>query len=150
MTDSKASHQFQILVVDDEPADVHLIKSAIRDGHFLCDIWSARDGVEALDFLRKQGAKFQDMPTPDLVLLDLNMPRMDGRELLKIIREDAQLATIPVVVLTTSDVERDIASAYNLGASGFVTKPVDIDRLFAVIQGIEQYWFSIVRTPIKK
>lgn len=138
---------FEILIVDDEPGDVELIRSAIVEGRFICRTHVAEDGVEAMAFLRKEGAKFADAVTPDLVLLDLNMPRMTGREVLAAMREADHLARIPVVVLTTSDVERDVLQAYDLGASGFVTKPVDIDNLFRAIHGIQDYWFGVVRKP---
>ena len=141
---------FEILIVDDEPGDIELIKAAIQDGHFLCRTHEAWDGVEAIAFLKRSKPEFADAPTPDLILLDLNMPRMNGRETLKAIRSDPALARIPVVVLTTSDVETDVLATYDLGASGFVTKPVDIDKLFRAIHGIEDYWFGIVRNPLLK
>jgi len=139
---------FEILIVDDEPGDVELIRSAIVEGRFICRTHVARDGVEALAFLRKEAPNFTDVITPDLVLLDLNMPRVTGRDVLKAMREDPRTARMPVVVLTTSDVERDVAQAYDLGASGFVTKPVDIEQLFHAIHGIQDYWFGVVRKPV--
>ncbi|MEI6556979.1 MAG: response regulator [Rhodospirillaceae bacterium] len=138
---------FEILIVDDEPGDIELIKAAIADGHFICRSHEAKDGLEAMAFLRRSKPEFSRAPTPDLVLLDLNMPRMNGRETLKAIKSDPVLARIPVVVLTTSDVENDVLQTYDLGAAGFVTKPVDIDKLFHAIHGIEDYWFGIVRNP---
>ena len=138
---------FDILVVDDEPGDVELIRAAILEGRFVCRTSVARDGAEAMAFLRRSKPEFQQAPTPDLILLDLNMPRMNGREVLKAIREDATLARIPVVILTTSDVESDVLQTHDLGASGFVTKPVDIEKLFIAIHGVEDYWFGIVHGP---
>jgi len=141
---------FEILIVDDEPGDVELIRSAIVEGRFICRTHVARDGVEALAFLRKEAPNFTDVVTPDLVLLDLNMPRVTGRDVLKAMRDDTRLARMPVVVLTTSDVERDVSQAYDLGASGFVTKPVDIEQLFRAIHGIQDYWFGVVRKPVPR
>lgn len=138
---------FEVLIVDDEPGDVELIRSAIHDGRFICRTHVACDGVEAMAFMRKEGPDYQDAVTPDLVLLDLNMPRMTGREVLAAMQSTDHLARIPVVVLTTSDVERDVLQAYDLGASGFVTKPVDIEQLFNAIHGIQDYWFGVVRKP---
>ena len=103
-------------------------------------------GKDAMAVLRQQPPR-AGCPVPDLVLLDLNMPQMDGREVLREIRGDPALATIPVVVLTTSEAERDVAASYGLGASGFVTKPVDVDELFKLIEAVEQYWFATVRRP---
>jgi CheY-like chemotaxis protein len=138
---------FQILIVDDEPGDVELIRAAIVEGRFICRIHVVRDGVEAMAFLRRTDPAHAQVPVPDLVLLDINMPRMNGREVLKAMKADAVLARIPVVMVTTSDVERDIMAAYDLGASGFVTKPVDIEDLFRAIHGIQEYWFGVVRRP---
>lgn len=138
---------FEILIVDDEPGDIELIRSAIVEGRFICRTHIARDGVEAMAFMRKEAPDFTDAVTPDLVLLDLNMPRMTGREVLAAMQSTDHLARIPVVVLTTSDVERDVLQAYDLGASGFVTKPVDIEQLFNAIHGIQDYWFGVVRKP---
>ena len=138
---------FHILIVDDEPGDVHLIKAAITEGRFLCQMSVAKDGVEAMAFLRKEAPSFLDAQRPDLMLLDLNMPRMDGREVLKAIKADPQLAHVPVVVMTTSDAESDILMSYHLGAAGYVTKPVGIDALFQAVHLIEDYWIGLVRCP---
>jgi len=137
---------FNILLVDDEPGDIRLTKLALAESRFICDVRTATNGREAMSFLRKEGDNAQ-VPTPDLVLLDLNMPQMNGREVLEAIKADAQLTRIPVVILTTSDVERDIVASYDLGARGFVTKPVDMEQLFRAIHGIQEYWFSVVRRP---
>lgn len=144
---SRRVEPFEILIVDDEPGDVELIRSAIVEGRFICRTHVARDGVEAMAFLRKDGPSYVDAVTPDLILLDLNMPRMTGRDVLKALQDEQKLARIPVVVLTTSEVERDVLQAYDLGASGFVTKPVDIEQLFHAIHGIQDYWFGVVRKP---
>ncbi len=140
------SQPFTILLAEDEPADAGLVRAALNQGRISCDFRHVTDGREAMDFLRREG-RFGDAPRPDLVLLDLNMPRMDGREVLRAIKADVELRAIPVVVLTTSDVERDVESSYLTGAAGYVTKPLDIEQFFSVIHGIEDYWFSIVRRP---
>lgn len=139
---------FEVLIVDDEPGDVELIRTAIVEGRFVCRTHVVQDGVEALAFLRKEAPDFTGVPTPDLVLLDLNMPKMNGYDLLKTIQKDPRLTRIPVVVVTTSEAERDVFLSYDLGASGFVTKPVDIEQLFSAIHGIQDYWFGVVRKPV--
>lgn len=137
---------FQILLVEDDPGDVELAKMALAQGAFPCHVTVAVNGKDAMAVLRQQPPR-AGCPVPDLVLLDLNMPQMDGREVLREIRGDPALATIPVVVLTTSEAERDVVASYDLGASGFVTKPVDVDELFKLIEAVEQYWFATVRRP---
>ena len=107
----------------------------------------ARDGVEAMEYLRRQGERFAAAARPDLVLLDLNMPRMDGRDVLDEIRADARLKTIPVVVLTTSDVERDVEASYRHGANSFLTKPMGVEDFFALIHTVQHYWFNVVTLP---
>jgi len=133
---------FELMIVDDEPGDVELIRIAIEDGQFRCHTTIARDGIEALELLRRDGSR-----APNLILLDLNMPRMNGREFLTEIKADERLACIPVVVLTTSQVQTDILSSYEHGAAGFVTKPVEIDELFKAIHSIQEYWLGVVRPP---
>jgi CheY-like chemotaxis protein len=138
---------FVILLAEDEPADANLVKVAISENRILADLHIVSDGREAFEFLHRLGARFADAPRPNLILLDLNMPRMDGREFLAAIKQDPDLRSIPVVVLTTSDVERDIVASYNLGAAGYVTKPVDINQFIEAIRLIGDYWFSLVRLP---
>jgi len=138
--------QFEVLVVDDEPGDVELTRMALMDGRHSCQVSVAVNGNDALSRLRKL-PPYASSPTPDLVLLDLNMPQKSGSEVLQEMKSDPALSTIPVVVLTTSDVERDVVSCYELGASGYVTKPIDVDALFAEIRGIKEYWFGVVRRP---
>lgn len=138
---------FVILLAEDEPADAHLIKVALRENRMRVDLRWVNDGVEAFKFLRRQGDRFRDAPSPDLILLDLNMPRMDGREFLAAIKQDPELKDIPVVVLTTSDVERDVVASYQGGAAGYITKPVELTELMAAIKGLENYWFTVVRLP---
>lgn len=137
---------FDILLVEDDPGDAGLTRAALSHARILCRLHHVMDGVEAMNFLRRQGEHAQ-APVPHLILLDLNMPRMGGREVLHQLRADPQLNKIPVVVLTTSDVETDIDAAYQLGANSFITKPVDIDQFIAAIKAIGDYWFSIVRLP---
>jgi CheY-like chemotaxis protein len=138
---------FNILIVDDEPGDVDLVKLALAEGRFLCNTFVTINGKEAMSFLRKEEPRFADAISPDLVLLDLNMPQMNGKEVLRAMKADPALASIPVVVLTTSDVERDIVASYDLGAAGYIAKPVDMDQLFEAIHSVEEYWFSAVRRP---
>ena len=139
---------FEILVVDDEPGDVELIRAAIVEGRFICNVAVARNGLDAMTVLQKTAPEHTDAVTPDLVLLDINMPKMNGYDVLTAMRKDPKLARIPVVVLTTSDAERDVFRSYDLGASGFVTKPIDMDQLFSAIHGVQDYWFGVVRKPI--
>jgi len=137
---------FEILLVEDDPADAGLAKRALRDGRILCNVSHVRDGVEAMEYLRRQGS-FGAAARPDLILLDLNMPRMDGREVLQEMKADEELKTIPVVILTTSDVDRDVNASYLLGANSFITKPMDMDAFFDAVKSIEEYWFRVVRLP---
>lgn len=137
---------FKVLLVEDEPADVHLTKMAFNEGKVLVDVHDVGDGVEALAFLKQEGP-YQDAPKPDLILLDLNMPRMDGKTFLKKFKTLEKLRQIPVVVLTTSEAESDVIDSYDLGASGFIVKPVDIDQFINAIQALEEYWLTLVRRP---
>ncbi|MGY4876832.1 response regulator [Vreelandella aquamarina] len=137
---------FVVLMVEDEPADVHLTRMAFREGRLLVDIHDVGDGVEALAFLQQEG-KYRDAPKPDLILLDLNMPRMDGKTFLERFKKLEVLSRIPVVVLTTSEAESDIIESYDLGASGFIVKPVDIDQFISSIQALEEYWLALVKRP---
>lgn len=136
---------FTVLLVEDEPADAHLVKVALREGNVLADLYQACDGVEALELLHRKGE--EAIPRPDLILLDLNMPRMDGRELLAALKEDDDLKSIPVIMLTTSDVERDVLASYQLGAAGYITKPVDFEQFVAAVRQVGNYWFALVRLP---
>lgn len=140
------SQTFDILLVEDDPGDAGLTKAALAQARILCKLHHVSDGVEAMAFLRQQGVH-ANAPIPHLVLLDLNMPRMSGREVLAAMRGDEALHKIPVVVLTTSDVEADIETSYELGANSFITKPVDIDQFIDSIKAVGDYWFSIVRLP---
>lgn len=141
-----ASQPIEVLLVEDNPGDVRLTREALRDGKVHNNLSVAPDGVEALAFLRRQG-KYADAPRPDVILLDLNLPKKDGREVLEEIKADPSLARIPVVILTSSEAERDIAQAYALHANCYVTKPVDLDQFITVVKSIENFWFSIVKLP---
>lgn len=140
------STPFQILLVEDEPADAHLVKVGLRENSVIADVHVASDGLDALDFLRRRGAHAAAV-RPHLILLDLNMPRMDGREFLAAVKQDDALCDIPVVVLTTSDVAHDITAAYRLQAAGYITKPVDLEQFALAIRTIGDYWFSVVQLP---
>ena len=142
------SQPFDILLVEDEPADAHLVRSALKENKVLCNMNVVQDGVEVLAYLRREG-QYHDVPFPDLILLDLNMPRMNGREFLAVVKADEELKTIPVVVLTTSDVERDVVASYKLGAAGYITKPVDMDQFIDAIRQLDNYWFVLARLPKK-
>ncbi|HKA32819.1 MAG TPA: response regulator [Candidatus Binatia bacterium] len=136
----------KILLVEDNPGDVRLTMEALKEGKILNEISVAEDGVEAIAFLRRTG-KYTAVSRPDLILLDLNLPKKDGREVLEEIKGDADLKKIPVVVLTTSAAERDILRAYNLHANCYITKPVDLEQFMRVVQSIEDFWLTIVKLP---
>jgi chemotaxis family two-component system response regulator Rcp1 len=136
----------QILLVEDNPADVRLTIEALREGRVRNTLHFASDGVEAIDFLRRRG-KFTVAPRPDLILLDLNLPRKDGREVLAEIKGDPDLKRIPVVVLTTSSAETDILKSYALHANCYISKPVDLERFVTVVKSIDDFWFTIVKLP---
>ena len=136
----------EILLVEDNPGDARLTREALSVSKVRNNLHRASDGEEAMRFLRHEGA-FADVPTPDLVLLDLNLPRRDGREVLEDIKNDPILKHIPVVILTSSQAEEDILRSYRLHANCFITKPVDLEQLTKVVQGIEQFWFTLVKLP---
>lgn len=137
--------RFVILLAEDELADAHLVKAALIENNIPADLHHVVDGREALEFLRRQGPRFAAAPRPNLILLDLNMPRMDGRECLAALKQDTAQRDIPVVILTTSDVERDVVAAYHLGAAGYITKSVDMVQFMADIRGLSNYWIDVVR-----
>ena len=136
----------EILLVEDNPGDYRLTQEALREGKVYNNLHWAKDGVEALEFLRQQG-KYERVPRPDIILLDLNLPKKDGREVLAEIKGDADLRRIPVVVLTTSNAESDILQSYDLHANCYITKPVDVDAFFGVVRSIDSFWLTIVRLP---
>jgi chemotaxis family two-component system response regulator Rcp1 len=137
----------EILLVEDNPADVRLTQEALREGKVRNILHVARDGVEALEFLRKKG-KHAGAGRPDLVLLDLNLPRKDGREVLAEIKADPELKTLPVVVLTTSSAETDILKSYELHANCYIQKPVDLEQFVQVVKSIDDFWLTVVRLPV--
>ena len=139
----------EILLVEDNPADVRLTQEALKEGKVRNNLFVARDGVEALEFLRRQGPH-ANATKPDLILLDLNLPRKDGREVLADIKNDDTLRSIPVVVLTTSSAEADILKSYNLHANCYITKPVDLEQFVQVIKSIDDFWLTVVRLPSDK
>jgi len=139
----------EILLVEDNPGDVRLTQEALKDGKVRNNMRVVKDGVEALKFLRREG-KYAGMPRPDLILLDLNLPKKDGREVLAEIKGDEVLRCIPVVVLTTSRAEQDILKAYDLHANCYITKPVDLDQFITVVKSIEDFWLTIVKLPRRK
>jgi chemotaxis family two-component system response regulator Rcp1 len=139
-------HPIRILLVEDNPGDVRLTLEAFKDSKMENPMDVVPDGVEALAYLRHEGA-YRDKPTPDLILLDLNLPRMDGREVLAAVKADPALKSIPVVVLTTSKAEQDVLRSYLLQASCFITKPVDFNQFSDVVKGIDSFWLSIVTLP---
>jgi len=134
----------EILLVEDNPGDARLTREALRDAKVRNNLHVAPDGVEALAFLRRQG-KHATAPKTDLILLDLNLPKKDGREVLEEVKRDDQLQHIPIVILTTSQAERDIAESYRLRANAYVTKPVDLEQFLKVVQSIEHFWLEIVK-----
>jgi len=135
----------KVLVVEDNPNDVAIIKRAMRKSDVKCELYFARDGEEALDFLYGQG-EFEDAPRPDLILLDLNLPKINGLEVLAKIKEDERLKRLPVIVLTISEREEDMVKAYNSGAASYMTKPVDSKDFERLIQTVQEYW-RIARIP---
>ena len=136
----------QVLLVEDNPADADLMCEAIASGKLHLDMATVRDGIEAIRYLRSEGG-YADAPRPDLILLDLNLPKMDGRQVLAAIKTDADLCGIPVVVLTSSSAERDIVQSYNLGANCYVIKPVDLKAFQSIVKDVESFWFTVVKLP---
>ena len=136
----------EILLVDDNIGDVVLTKEALKGADFTNRVSIARDGFEALDFLRQTG-KFASVPTPDLILLDINMPRKNGCEVLAEIRCDEDLKLIPIVILTSSEAEDDIRRAYEMGANCYVTKPADLDEMVKIVQAIDFFWTTVAKLP---
>jgi CheY-like chemotaxis protein len=136
----------EILLVEDNPGDVRLTKEALKEGKVYSNLHTVKDGVEAMEYLRKQG-KYAAVPRPDIILLDLNLPRKDGREVLEEIKSDSSLKRIPVVVLTTSKAEEDVLRTYNLHANCYVTKPVDLEKFMVVVKTIDSFWLTVVTLP---
>lgn len=146
MTTETDKRTFHVLLVEDNPGDVRLTREAFREGKIACTLDVAEDGVRAMAFLRGEG-EYAAAATPDLILLDLNLPRMDGREVLAEIKADERLRQIPVVILTTSEAEEDILRSYHLHANCYISKPVDFDKFVRVVRSVENFWFTIVKLP---
>lgn len=146
MTNRKIGDMVKILLVEDNPGDVRLIKEALKEGKIHVDMDAVQDGVEALAYLRQKG-KYVKAPRPGLILLDLNLPKKDGREVLAEIKTDEDLKRIPVIILTISKDEEDIMKSYNLHANCYITKPVDLKQFMKVVQSIEDFWLTIVKLP---
>ena len=148
MTMSQPARQIEVLLVEDDPGDVLMTREAFQDYKVANQLHVVQDGADALAFLRQEG-EYAGVPRPDLVLLDLNLPRMDGREVLQAIKSDPELASIPVVVLTTSEAEEDVLRSYSLHANAYVTKPVDFERFIAVVRQIDDFFVTVVRLPTR-
>jgi len=146
MTVALNCRPIEILLVDDNPADIRLTQEAGRETKVFSNMHVVTNGLDAMAFLHHEG-RFGDVPRPDLILLDLNMPGMDGREVLRRVKSDANLRRIPVVIVTSSKAEEDILRAYDLQASCYVTKPVDLDQFIKVVKNIENFWLTIVKLP---
>lgn len=138
--------EIRILLVEDDPGDVLIMREALEDSKILTDLHVVDNGEAALEFLERRG-RYASAPSPDLILLDLNLPRLDGREVLARVKADASLRRTPVVVLTTSSAEEDILRSYDLHANAYVTKPVDLEQFLRVVRQIDEFFISIVRLP---
>jgi CheY-like chemotaxis protein len=146
MSNERSVDEIDILLVEDDPGDVVLTKEALNGSKLTNVVHVAENGEQAMRFLRRE-APYEDAPRPDLILLDLNLPRMDGREVLAAIKDDPQLRRIPVVVLTTSEAEEDILRSYDLHANAYVTKPVHFDRFMDVVRQVDEFFITIVKPP---
>jgi CheY-like chemotaxis protein len=146
VTQFEGERQIEVLLVEDDPGDVMMTREAFQDYKLQNQLHVVSDGAEAMEFLRQEG-EYAGRPRPDLVLLDLNLPRMDGRQVLEAIKSDSELASIPVVVLTTSENEDDVLRSYSLHANAYVTKPVDFARFIEVIRQIDDFFVTVVRLP---
>jgi CheY-like chemotaxis protein len=145
-TDGGEGSPVEILLAEDNPNDVEMTRRAFEKGKFLNNLHVVTDGVEAMAYLRQEG-EYEDAPRPDIVLLDLEMPRKDGKEVLEDIETDSELATIPVVVLTSSEAERDIVESYKHNANAYLTKPVGYKEFQDIVRQIESFWFEVVKLP---
>ena len=142
----KSGKPIEILLVEDSPGDVRLTREALKEGKVLNNLHVAKDGVEAIAFLRKEG-QYADAVRPDLILLDLNLPRKSGTEVLAEIKEDPELKSIPVVILTVSQADEDITKSYSLHANCYIKKPVELSEFLGVVNAIEDFWLAIVKLP---
>jgi len=141
-------NSIDILIVEDNKGDARLIKEVFNENKVFNSLHFVNDGVEAMDFLFTRG-KYKGVPKPDLIILDLNLPRKDGREVLSEIKSDNKLKHIPVVIMTISQAEEDIFKSYNLHANCYITKPIDLNQFIKIIKSIENFWFSVVKLPLK-
>jgi chemotaxis family two-component system response regulator Rcp1 len=148
VTNSNNLTPIEILLIEDSPADVRLTKEALKEEKIHNSLSVVKDGVEAMAFLRRQG-KYAGAPRPDLILLDLNLPKKDGREVLEEIKSDKELKVIPVVVLTISKAEEDVIKSYDLHANCYITKPIDLNQFSRVVKTIQDFWLTIVKLPPK-
>ncbi len=148
MTELSQARPIEILLIEDSPTDAELCIEALRQAKVANHLHHVEDGVEAMQFLRREG-QYAQAPRPDLIMLDLNLPRKDGREVLAELKQDPNLKTIPVVVLTTSRAEQDVLRSYELHANCYITKPVDFQQFLGVIESIEQFWLTVVALPSK-
>jgi chemotaxis family two-component system response regulator Rcp1 len=146
MSPPRAAEPVQILLVEDSPGDIRLTREVLRDTKIANELHIVGDGEQAMAFLRCEG-DYTGVQRPDLILLDLNLPRKDGREVLAELKDDPELHLIPVIVLTTSAVEQDVLRSYDLNAACYITKPIDLDEFVSVVRSIESFWLSIVRLP---
>ena len=146
MNRSGPSEPVQVLLVEDSPGDIRLTREVLRDAKIANELHIVGDGEHAMAFLHQEG-EYAGMPRPDLILLDLNLPRKDGREVLAELNDDPELHLIPVIVLTTSAAEQDVLRSYDLKAACYITKPIDLDEFISVVRSIESFWLSIVRLP---
>ncbi len=145
-SNAKRSKAADVLLVEDNPGDVRLTQEAFKDGRINNELHIVTDGLDALDFLLQQG-DYEDAPQPDIVLLDLNLPRMNGQEVLKNVKHDEDLRAIPIIVLTSSQAQEDVLDSYNLHANAYLTKPVDPDKFIDTVRSLEGFWLSVVRLP---
>jgi CheY-like chemotaxis protein len=145
---SPVPDSIDILIVEDNPGDARLIKEVLNDNKVYNSLYIVNDGVEAMNFLHNQG-EYQNTPRPDIIILDLNLPKRDGREVLAEIKADEELRHIPVVIMTISQAEEDILKTYKLHANCYITKPIDLNEFIKVVKSIEDFWFSIVKLPPK-
>ena len=146
MSDFNAAKPIDILMVEDNASDARLAEEAFKESKMMNTLHRVKDGVEALAFVRRTDG-FAEAPRPDIILLDLNLPKMDGRQVLEELKNDPDLKTIPVVVLTTSEAEQDILKSYELHANCYITKPVDLDKFMGIVKRLEDFWLSIVKLP---
>ncbi len=146
MSDAPTPHPIEILLVEDNPGDARLTVEALKEAKVRNQLHVVDDGVKAMAFLRRQAA-YSTVPRPDLILLDLNLPKKDGREVLEELKHDVDLKRIPVVILTTSEAEQDILNAYELHANCYITKPVDLDQFLKVVRAIDEFWLTVVTLP---